>query len=355
MSLIPYLTRIHFADRVFDDALPEEMVRLRLRRVMVLTDIFGADPEAGERLECAVPLNCSVQPAHAEAPLADLTRDWLAGGCDGIVAMGGPLALETALRVVVAAQGHKDKRDSRFQPVIAVPTTTAGLGLPAVPVPVPGSQRSACPPLPSVVLCDPTLTCWAGPEVTAAAGLDVIVHCIETYLSTTWNPPADGMALDGLRRVATWLERAVEHPRDTTARRELLAAALNAALAGQKGLGAVHALAIALESNLPPDTPHGRYHAALLSGILRFNAPAAADRYGALLEALRLAPSSDLGRALHDLGTGLGLPGSLATLALSVERQSRIAAQAAEDLANRTNPRHATVSDYMMLLTEAAS
>jgi signal transduction histidine kinase len=58
---------------------------------------------------------------------------------------------------------------------------------------------------------------------------------------------------------------------------------------------------------------------------------------------------------LKSTGTGLGLPGSLATLSLSVERQSRISAQAAEDLANRTNPRHATVSDYMMLLTEAAS
>ena len=352
MSLIPYLTRIHFADRVLEDALPEEMARLGLRHVLVLTDSFGTDPEASGRLECALPLDCLVHAARAEMPLDALSQLWQSEGCEGIVAMGGPLALDTALRVAVQTTGA---HASRYQPVIAVPTTPAGRGLPAVPVPVPGPQRSACPPLPSVVLCDPTLTYWAGPEVTAAAGLDVIVHCIETYLSTTWNPPADGMALDGLRRVATWLERAVDHAQDATARREMLAAALNAALAGQKGLGAVHALASALEADLPPDRPHGLLHAALLSGILRFNAPAAADRYGTLAEALRLPPGADLAQALHGLGTRLGLPTSLASLALDLTQRVRIATRAAEDIANRTNPRHATVADYCRLLGEAAA
>jgi alcohol dehydrogenase class IV len=349
MSLIPYLTRIHFADRVLEDALPEEIARLGLRRVLLIADAFGTGHEPAERVDCALPVQCSVQSVRAESAAADPEAVWHAAGCDGIVAVGGPVALDTAL--AVAAPG----RQGGYLPVIAVPTTTAGLGLPTVPVkgPVPG--RAKCPPLPSVVLCDPTLTHWAGPAVTAAAGMDVVLHCVETFLSTTWNPPADAMALDGLRRAARWLEAAVAQGSDRTARRELLAAALNAGLAGQKGLGAAHALARALEAELPPDTPHGSLHAALMPATLRFNAPAAGDRYDALAEALRLAPGTDLAGALRDLGGRLGLAVSLASLALTAPQAARIAARAAEDLANRTNPRHATVADHCAILAEAAA
>lgn len=352
MSLIPYLTRIHFADRVLEDALPEEMERLGLRRVMLLADAFGVGHEPAERVECAVPVGCSVVHARAETPQADLIAAWTDAECDGIVALGGPLALETALAVAAAV---RPAGGSRHLPVIVVPMTTAGLGLPTLPVPVPGSGRLNCPLLPSVVLCDPTLTHWAGPEVTAAAGMDVVMHCVETFLSTTWNPPADGMALDGLRRVARWLEPAVARGNDATARREMLAAALNAGLAGQKGLGAAHALAAAVEAELPPGTPHGYLHAALMPVTLRFNAPAAAERYEALAEALRLPPGTDLADALRDLGHRLGLPVSLAALALAPAQAARIAARAAEDPANRTNPRHATVPDFCALLAEAAA
>ena len=352
MSLIPYLTRIHFADRVLEDALPEEIARLGLRSVMLLSDAFGRGHEPAERVECALPVDCLVQHAQAETALHDLVAQWNDQGCDGIVAVGGPGALDTAL-AVAAPRGKAGV--SRHLPVITVPTTTAGLGLPTVPVPVPGSGRGNCAPLPSVVLCDPTLTHWAGPEVTAAAGLDVALHCVETYLSTTWNPPADGMALDGLRRVARWLETAVARGDDAFARREMLAAALNAGLAGQKGLGAAHALACAIEADLPPGTPHGLLHAALLPVTLRFNAPAAADRYEPLAEALRLAPTTDLAAALRDMGARLGLPVSLASLALAPAQAARIAARAAEDMANRTNPRHATVADHCALLAEAAA
>jgi 4-hydroxybutyrate dehydrogenase len=349
MSLIPYLTRIHFADRVLEDALPEEIARLGLRRVLLMADAFGTGHEPAERVDCALPVQCSVQAVRAEAALPDPEALWHAAGCDGIVAVGGPVALETAL--AVAAPGRK----AGHLPVIAVPTTTAGLGLPAVPVKAPGIGRANCPPMPSVVLCDPTLTLWAGSAVTAAAGMDVVLHCMETFLSTTWNPPADAMALDGLRRAARWLDTAVAEGSHLTARREMLAAALNAGLAGQKGLGAAHALARALEAELPPDTPHGSLHAALIPATLRFNAPAAGERYDALAEALRLAPGTDLALALRDLGGRLGLAVSLSALPLTAAQAARIAVRAAEDMANRTNPRHATVADHCALLAEAAA
>lgn len=359
VSLIAYLTRIHFADSVVEDALPEEVNRLGLRHLLLLADGLAGPESLSERMECLLPVECDLTRGDAALPLAELRSMVLASGCDGILALGGPLAMDRAIELAHGLRDHAGAGGAgsggRGHPVIAVPTTTAAIGLPDVAVTAKGLLRSDCRPLPSVVLCDPTLTLWAGPEVTAAAGMDVIVHCVETYLSTTWNPPADGMALDGLRRAARWIDRAVTAGSDYEARREMMAAALNGALAGQKGLGATHALAQALEAHLTPNPTHGRFHAALLPHVLRFNAPAAETRFTAIAEAMGLSPGRDLGQALADLGGRIGLPVTLAALALDAECRAGVAMHAAEHIANRTNPRHATAQDYRDLLEAAAA
>jgi len=355
LSLIAYLTRIHFADAVVEDALPEEVNRLGLRHVLLLTDTLAGPEQLADRVECLLPVECDLTRSDAMLPLAELRALMSEAGCDGIVALGGPLAMDRAIDLSHALREAQPGGASRSVPVIALPTTTAALGLPDVSVTAKGLLRADCRPLPSVVLCDPTLTLWAGPEVTAAAGMDVIVHCVETYLSTTWNPPADGMALDGLRRAARWIDRAVTAGGDHEARREMMAAALNGALAGQKGLGATHALAQALEADLSPSPPHGRFHAALLPHVLRFNAPAAETRFTAIAEAMSLPPGRDLAQSLADLGARLGLPVTLSGLALDAARRAGVAGRAAEDIANRTNPRHATAQDYRDLLEAAAA
>ena len=362
MSLIAYLTRIHFADSVVEDALPEEVARLGLAHVLLLTDALAGPEGLGDRVECLLPVDCDVTRADAAQPMPELAAQFQAAGCDGILAMGGPLVMDRALELsrmqIQSVRPPRPQESPRGRgappPVIAVPTTTAAIGLPDVAVTAKGLLRADTRPLPSVILCDPTLTLWAGPEVTAAAGMDVIVHCIETYLSMTWNPPADGMALDGLRRAARWIERAVSAGGDYDARREMMAAALNGALAGQKGLGATHALSQAVEACLAPDAPHGRFHAALLPPVLRFNAPASQTRFTAIAEAMGLPVGRDLPQALADLGARLNLPVTLTGLALDAARRSEIAARAAEDVANRTNPRHATAQDYRDLLEAAA-
>lgn len=354
MSLIAYLTRIHFADSVVEDALPEEVNRLGLRHVLLLADGLAGPTTLAERVECLLPVECDLTRTGAGLSLAELRVLAQKAGCDGILALGGPLAMDRALDLAHAMRDLQGGRPVPL-PVIAVPTTTAAIGLPDVAVTAKGLLRADCRPLPSVVLCDPTLTLWAGPEITAAAGMDVIVHCVETYLSTTWNPPADGMALDGLRRAARWIDRAVAAGGDCDARREMMAAALNGALAGQKGLGATHALAQALEADLSPSPPHGHYHAALLPPVLRFNAPAAQTRFTAIAEAMGLPMGCDLAQSLADLGARLGLPVSLSGLSLNEDRRAGVAASAAEDIANRTNPRHATAQDYRDLLEAAAA
>lgn len=377
MSLITYLTRIHFAERVLEDALPEEMTRLGIRRVLVLHDGAAGSGEALDRLLCALPVHCDAVLSAAEdgGPDARAGSAATARDCDAVLGLGGRLALGLALRLAEP----RTRGAAAALPVLAVPTTIGCVGIAPMP-PGPamsaaetaltaGSGRAA-PRLPAVVLCDPTLTLQAAPAETAAAGMDALVHCIETFLATAWNPPADGMALEGVRRAGLWLVRAVERPDDVEARREMLAVALNGALAGQKGLGAVHALAHALEQELaesaPPAPPHpapcaaalhGRLHAALLPPVLRFNAPAVGDRFATLAQALALPREATgaeaLAIALADLGARIGLPPGLGRLALGRTVLDRAAMRAAEDPANLTNPRHATAADYRAMLQEA--
>jgi alcohol dehydrogenase class IV len=262
-----------------------------------------------------------------------------AGACDGVIGLGGPVALACA-RALGREAGV---------PVIALPTTTASVGI----GPLPRALGGPAAPVPAVVLCDPTMTMAQDAAETAAAGMDALTHCIEAWLGTTWNPPADGMALDGARRAAAWLPRAVADGQDIEARRELLAAALNAGLASQKGLGGVHALAHALEAEAGASLRHGWMHAALLPPVMAFNAPAVSDRFAPLAAVLGLPAGGDVTAAVAGLGARVGLPRNVGGLGLDRSAMERVAVRAAEDPANLTNPRHAVAADYLRMLEAA--
>ncbi len=351
MSLIAYLTRIHFADRVAEDALPVELRALGVRRPAVVTDAAGEADDLFDRICDGLPPEVRPVPlrraeAADAAVLARLAEAFRLGACDAVIGLGGPVAMDLARALGRAAAGDP-------VPVVVLPTTTASVGIGPLPRALGGPGGA----VPSVVLCDPTLTMAQDAADTAAAGMDALTHCIEAWLGTAWNPPADGMALDGARRAGAWLSRAVADGQDLEARRELLAAALNAGLASQKGLGAVHALAHALEAEagLAAGTArrHGWWHAALLPPVIAFNAPAVADRFAPLAAALGLPADGDLTGAVARLGARVGLPRGVRGLGLDRAAMVRVAARAAEDPANLTNPRHAVAADYLRMLEAA--
>ena len=352
MSLITYLTRIHFADRVVEDALGVELRALGVRRPAVVTDQAGEAEDHLERIVDALPPGMRCVPLGLAASadgnvLASLSQSFAAGNCDAVFGLGGPVALDLARALGHAGAVQTGRREP--VPVIALPTTTASVGIGPLPKGLGGRGGS----IPSVVLCDPTLTIAQSPADTVAAGMDALTHCVESWLGTTWNPPADGMALDGARRARAFLRRAVEDGRDLEARRELLAAALNAGLASQKGLGAVHALAHALEAEAGPSVRHGWWHAALLPHAISFNAPAISDRFAPLAAVLGIATGDDIAAALAEIGAGVGLPCDVAGLGLDRAAMARVAERAAEDPANLTNPRHAVAKDYLRMLEAA--
>lgn len=382
MALITYMTRIHFADRVIEDALADELIRLGMRRPLVVADLDGRTGDDLERLLAALPgQNAPMFAADPNQPLTEsaaaVRMRAVAEGCDGLVAQGGSAALDCArlagLGIVrpaaptAARRGRATRASSGKLPVVAVPTLPGqGMGLcpalrlePSGEEPLPRRLMSD-ELVPALLLCDPTLGLDVTPERLAASGFDALTHCIEAYLATAWNPPADGIALEGVRRAAASLPRAVETPRDIDARRELLAAGLNAGLAAAKGLGAVHALAHALETHLRPATAaadpwHGALHAALIPPVLAFNAPAVPERLALLAEVMGLGRKEAVQAGLARLGARLGLPDTLVGLHLDAAALARVARLAEADPANLTNPRLASAEDHARLLMAAGA
>src|SRR5690606_20798517 len=144
------------------------------------------------------------------------------------------------------------------------------------------------------------------PYLTAATGMDAITHCIETYLSPRDNPPAEAIAIDGLKRAMRHIRQAVSDGSDRQARREMMMASLQGGLTFQKGLGAVHSMSHALGGLQEPRLHHGTLNAVLLPAVLRFNEPSAPEKYAEIRKAMELAPEADLAEAIAQLTKELG-------------------------------------------------
>lgn len=361
MSLIRYVTRIHFADRAMEDALPEELLARGLTAPLIVADA-DADEVLPRLLDCLPPRARPTVLRLDSAPLPRGARLPEAEGCDVVIGLGGAAAMHFTQFARPAdpsrAPGHRHARSAPDVPRMAIPTLPGCLGLePVGPQSAAGARGGPSAedrlPVPAVLFCDPSLMQHAAPARLAVAGMDALVHCLETLLSTAWNPPADGMAIDGLRRAGCWLERLCTDPRDPDARREVMAAALNGALAGQKGLGAIHAMSHAAEALHIDAGGHGSLHAAFIGPALTFNAPAVPDRIERAAEALRLPSPTGLAAHLTGLGHRLGLPVALGALGVTVTGIARMAEIAAADVANRTNPRLAAPEDYRAMITAA--
>lgn len=372
MSLISYVTKIHFAENVLEDALEAELELLGLSRPLIVSDHGAARAGVTERLLAAIPPHVTAalftaSAGHAtEAACGKAAALYADHEADGLIAFGGPGAINVARAVgVLVGHGEPLARYAGGQRVrdvipalISVPTIAGScaetVGVATIMLADGASATLASPFLtPRVVICDPTLTLDLAAAETAASGMDALTHCIETFISSAWNPPADGIARDGMRRAAAHLERAVADGSDLVARREMMAAALNGALAGQKGLGGVHAMSHALAGLGGGALDHGALNAVLLPQVLEFNAPAVAHRYGEIKHELGLPERCDLVRAIVGLRERVALPARLGELGVERDDLERAAALAAAGYCNRTNPRHAAAADYLAMLRAA--
>jgi 4-hydroxybutyrate dehydrogenase len=373
MTRISYLNTVEFADGAIsriDDVLAETGIRRPLLvtdRGLVVAGLVNQLRASMRRTEPiavfdATPAN-PTEEAVGEA--ATLFRD---ADCDGVVALGGgsPIDLAKGVALMAAhrpapladfavAAGGLARITAASPPVVAIPTTAgtgSEVGRAALIAMRDGRKLAFISPylLPRMAICDPTLTAGLPPLLTAATGMDAIAHCIEAFLSPAINPPADAIALDGLRRGLRHIERAVADGKDQAARWQMMMAAFQGGLCFQKGLGAVHGLSHPLGGLRRPVLHHGTLNAVLLPAVLRFNAEAAGDKLDALRRAMDLPPGGDPAAAIAALNRRLGLPAGLAAMGVEAVVLPQIAAAAMADHCTLTNPRPPSRDDYEELL-----
>ena len=294
-------------------------------------------------------------------------------GCDGIVAVGGGSSIDLAKAVAVSArhpgplrqfaliEGGLARITAATVPVVAVPTTAgtgSEVGRGAIIILDDGRKVGIISPhvIPKVALCDPALTVGLPPGLTAATGMDAVAHCIETFLAPSFNPPAEGIALDGLRRAWKNIETAFHQPTDIEARSNMMSASMQGAMAFQKGLGCVHSLSHSL-GGIDPRLHHGTLNAVLLPAVIRFNRASDTvvrdEKIDRLAQAMGLPAHVGVEDAIQDMSRRLQLPAGLGAMGVTADLTPRIVTGALADHSHKTNPREASADDYARLLEAA--
>lgn len=370
MSILQFLTKVHF-DYGSRRELPGEMARNAIRRPLFVTD--KGLIAAGVFAMAIEPLQCHGDTVVFDATPPNPTEDAVEAGhamysreqCDGIVAVGGGASLDLAKAIAVmcgdpAPLWEYCNRHAKPRPVVNTPPlivlpTTAGsgseVGRSAVIIFRNGIKAGVgCPNVIKAAICDPELTLGLPRYMTAATGMDALSHCVETFCSPTVNPPADAIALDGLKRVYANIERAAANGADRDARWNMMMGALEGAICFQKGLGAVHSMSHALGAL---DHHHGTLNAILLPHVIGYNEEWLADKLPALRDAMALPANADLRQVFLDLNRRLGLPPGLKALGVDEGIFDAIADASLADNAHKTNPRPLSKQDYLVLLKAA--
>ncbi|MEX3925793.1 iron-containing alcohol dehydrogenase [Paraburkholderia sp. BR10936] len=375
MSLINYVTQIQF-DFGAIHLLRNECERVGISRPLIVTDkgvrAAGIVDRVLGALAGVAPATIydGTPPNPSEAAVREAVAAYLAGECNGIVAVGGGSAIDLAKGVAVCAthegplqrfaviEGGAVNITAKTAPVIAVPTTAgtgSEVGRGAILILDDGRKVGVISPyvVPRVAICDPELTLGLPPGLTAATGMDAIAHCMETFLAPAFNPPADGIALDGLWRAWRHIERATRDGGDRVARLNMMSASMQGALAFQKGLGCVHSLSHSL-GGINPRLHHGTLNAIFLPAVLRFNEAASSVREEGKLDrlatAMGLGSGAEVAPAVRTMTERLGLPTGLAQLGVNAGLFPEIIRGALKDHSHKTNPREASEDDYRAML-----
>lgn len=310
--------------------------------------------------------------AVVEAALAEAR----AANIDGVIGFGGGSSMDVAKLVALLIGGGENLEDvygvgqakGQRLPLIQIPTT-AGTGSEVTPISIitvgATEKKGVVAPqlLPDIALLDAELTLGLPAPVTAATGIDAMVHAIESYTSASANnnPVSRALAREALRLLGANIETAVKEGSNVQARSDML---LGAMLAGQafanSPVAAVHALAYPIGGIF--HVPHGLSNALVLPHVMRFNASACADAYATLapdaFPDLASVPKErrvdEFINRLEALSANLGLEQTLREVGIGESDLSVMAADAMKQtrlLVN--NPREVSEADALEIYQAA--
>ena len=377
MAVINYITQIQF-DFGAVKLLKAECERIGIHKPLIVTDAgVKAAGILQKALDALVGMNVTVFDQTPSNPTEGAVRAaselYNKQGCDGLIALGGGSSIDCAKGVAILAthggvlktyatiEGGTLKITDKVAPLIAVPTTSgtgSEVARGAIVIVDDGRKLGfhSWHLVPKTAICDPELTLGLPARLTAATGMDAVAHCMETFMAAPFNPPADGIALDGLQRAWRYIERATQDGSDREARWHMMSASMQGAMAFQKGLGCVHSLSHSL-GGVNPGLHHGTLNAMFLPAVIRFNSEVDSMRHENRLQrmahAMGLSSGGDVGEAIRDMNARLNLPSGLAEMGVKKDLYPKIIEGALADHCHKMNPRIATPQDYEALLASS--
>jgi alcohol dehydrogenase class IV len=354
------------------EQLAAELTRLNINNPLIVTDAIlvktgTVDLALAQLGGRAYGVFDQVKPEPEVSIVEDCTRAYRQGGHDGLMGLGGGSAIDIA-KGVAAYVGHDgplaelfgvDQVKRKGPPLIAIPTT-AGTGSEVTNVAIFSDKEAQLKKgivsdylLPDVALVSPIMTLTCPRSVTAASGVDALVHAIESYLSVNRSLITDSLALGAIKLIVKALPKAYANPADLIAREQMATASLMAGMAfGNAGVGAVHALAYPLGGRF--NIAHGVSNALLLPYVMAWNKMACVERFRDIAEAmdLRVAHLSDKDaadqavQAMADLCATVEIPKGMRSFNVPDDAIPAMAEEASKiERLMRNNPRKLTAAD----------
>ncbi|MEN8503522.1 MULTISPECIES: iron-containing alcohol dehydrogenase [Paraburkholderia] len=309
-------------------------------------------------------------PAHV---IDSATHAAVRSGADGVIGLGGGSSMDVAKLVALLAHGTEKlgeiygigvAKGPRL-PLILVPTT-AGTGSEVTPISIvttgQGEKKGVVSPvlLPDIAVLDAELTLGLPARVTAATGIDAMVHAIEAYTSKRLkNPVSDCLAREALRLLSTNIRESCFNGTDCEVRQGMLLGAMLAGLAfANAPVAGVHALAYPVGARF--HVPHGLSNSLVLPAVMRFNLGAAESLYAELCcvvvpnaQGTQAEKARALVEHLAALPRELGLPTRLRDVGIAAADITELA----EDAMHQTrllvnNPREIAFEDARAIYEE---
>ncbi|ENV90471.1 iron-containing alcohol dehydrogenase [Acinetobacter bereziniae] len=294
---------------------------------------------------------------------------------NGVIAIGGGSVIDTAKCIAIYGNNHEplesffgeNKVSQKGLPLIVLPTT-AGTGSEVTNIAILSDSKNQIKKgivsdflLPDVAIVAPEMTLSCPAHITAASGVDALVHAIESFISVNASPLTDALAIQSMKLIINALPKAYANPDDLQAHEDMANASLMAGLSfGNAGVGAVHALAYPLGGRF--HMAHGVSNALLLPFVMEYNRIACLDKFKVIAECFN-EPTTGLNdlqiadrviSRLHNICEMVNIPKGLRNFNIPESVIPELAAEAIKvERLLRNNPRRLTQQEIENIYYEA--
>ena len=359
--------------------LPGVVARLGFKKALVVTDKglmkFGVAKMVLDVMDAAgiaYDIFDDVKPNPTVSNVKAGIEACKAAGADFIVAIGGGSSMDTAKGIgivvnnpefsdIVSLEGVADTKKKSL-PIIALPTTAGTAAETTINYVIIDETRQAkmvCVDpndIPCVAIIDAELMYSLPKGLTAATGMDAMTHAIEGLITKAAWELSDMFEIKAIEMIYKYLPIAVDEPTNPVGRDGMAVAQYVAGMAfSNVGLGVDHGMAHPLSALF--DVPHGVACAMLLPTVMRFNMPAAVDKYADIARACGVfedgmtpeQAAEAACRAIEDLSARVGTNKRLTELGITEADIPALADQAIADVCTPGNPRPVTRDDIVAL------